>query len=497
MVPVRPTFWNIPGWSEALQYVLGLLVMGVLVWGVLSHVRSWRRGAPEDGVPWTWKILKSMVDQLFRYVILPERLRSDLFALITHSCLLWGMVLLAIGTALATIDWDVFHLIFGWRLLAGVTYQIFELVLDLAGVALVLGATLALYRRYVWRPARLATPPLSRDAWQSPVLVGLLLTIGITGFILEGLRIEGGRILGQTLPADSKVRPTVSGEHRTDQMAVAATAAARWSPVGNGVAALFGGISLPTVRGIHLIIWWLHALSAFAFLILIPFTKGVHLVAGLVHVVLPRSEQWPVASESGPTSSKGNSLPALTWRQRMEITACTACGKCQELCPAYVSGQPLTPKGLVWATQGRLFTELRWPPLIPRTPLTECEWLRDEAVWSCYTCRLCEEVCPLLIRHTGLVGAYRRAFVDSGKLADGLQEVFINLQRYGNSFAHSPRKRGDWAKTLGFPVKNATKEPVDYLWFVGDYASYDPRVQSVTQVAARLLHVAGVDFGSR
>ena len=495
MVPVRPTFWNIPEWSEALQYVLGLAVMLVLVWGIVSHVRSWRRGASEHGVPWTWQTWRSTVDRLLRYVVLPERLHSDPFALITHSLLLWGMVMLAIGTALATIDWDVFHLICGWRLLSGVTYQIFELVLDLAGVALVIGAGLALYRRYILRPPRLSRPRSSRDAWQSPVLVGLLLFIGITGFALEGLRIEGGRLLSPTFANDSEVRATASSEHPRDQTAVAAATIARWSPIGNGFAALFGGLSLSAIRGTHLIVWWLHALAAFAFLILIPFTKAIHLVAGLAHVVLPRSDEWPVASENGPTASPGISLPALTWRQRMEITACTACGKCQELCPAYVLGQPLTPKGLVWAAQGQLLAELRWLPLVPRIPSEEREWLRQEAIWSCYTCRLCEEVCPVLIRHTGLVGAYRRALVDSGRLGSGLEEVFINLQRYGNSFGQSPRKRGDWTKGLGFPVKNACKEPVEYLWFVGDYASYDPRVQSATQAAARLLHLAGVDFG--
>jgi len=56
-------------------------------------------------------------------------------------------------------------------------------------------------------------------------------------------------------------------------------------------------------------------------------------------------------------------------------------------------------------------------------------------------------------------------------------------------------KRPQWAKDLDFPIKDARKEPVDWLWFVGDFASYDPRVQTLTRLVATLLNKAGVDFG--
>ena len=71
----------------------------------------------------------------------------------------------------------------------------------------------------------------------------------------------------------------------------------------------------------------------------------------------------------------------------------------------------------------------------------------------------------------------------------------MNLARYGNSFGQSPRKRARWTRELDFPVKDARKEPVEYLWFVGDYASFDPRVADITRGMARVLDRAAIDFG--
>jgi Fe-S oxidoreductase len=89
----------------------------------------------------------------------------------------------------------------------------------------------------------------------------------------------------------------------------------------------------------------------------------------------------------------------------------------------------------------------------------------------------------------------RRRLVGEGDMDKSLQEALKNLNRYGNSFGAPPRVRAKWTQQLDFPVKDARKEPVQYLWFVGDYASYDPRVNAATCAAARVFHKAGLDFG--
>ena len=76
-----------------------------------------------------------------------------------------------------------------------------------------------------------------------------------------------------------------------------------------------------------------------------------------------------------------------------------------------------------------------------------------------------------------------------------LQATLQTIHKSGNSFGERNRKRGRWTEELDFEVKDARKEPVDVLWFVGDYASFDPRSQKVTPDARAPLPRRGLDFG--
>jgi len=116
-------------------------------------------------------------------------------------------------------------------------------------------------------------------------------------------------------------------------------------------------------------------------------------------------------------------------------------------------------------------------------------------LWACTTCGACEEVCPVFIEQPRAIVDLRRFLVSQGQIDKGLQDALGSLNRYGNSFAKSDRMRARWTQGLEPKVKDARKEEVDYLWFVGDYASYDPRVVEPTRIAARLFQRAGLSFG--
>ena len=107
----------------------------------------------------------------------------------------------------------------------------------------------------------------------------------------------------------------------------------------------------------------------------------------------------------------------------------------------------------------------------------------------------CVEACPVGIEHLTHIVQMRRHLVDAGKMDDNLKSALMNLGDYGNSFGESPKKRARWTKELSFKIKDARKEEVDYLWFVGDFASFDPRLQRISRQVAEVLHAAGVDFG--
>src|SRR3990172_11696239 len=155
-MPIRETFWNIPHWAEIAQYILALMTSIVFVYGVVRHILRWRQGQPEKRAGHFWARLWSLVTQ----VLGQRRTLGEIYPGIMHFTIFWGMLVLAIGTALATVDWDVTHLLFGYQFLTGWIYIVFEIALDLLGLLVIVGLGMAIYRRYTSRPPRLLNFPL-------------------------------------------------------------------------------------------------------------------------------------------------------------------------------------------------------------------------------------------------------------------------------------------------------------------------------------------------
>ena len=118
-----------------------------------------------------------------------------------------------------------------------------------------------------------------------------------------------------------------------------------------------------------------------------------------------------------------------------------------------------------------------------------------EELWACTTCIACEIACPVFIEQPRAIIELRRHLVNQGEIDKGQQDTLARMQRYGNSFGQSDRMRAKWTEGLEFKIKDARKEPVEYLWWVGDYASYDARLQDITRTTAKLFNKAGLDFG--
>jgi Fe-S oxidoreductase len=121
--------------------------------------------------------------------------------------------------------------------------------------------------------------------------------------------------------------------------------------------------------------------------------------------------------------------------------------------------------------------------------------LSEELLWACTTCYACDQECPLFVEHVIPIVDMRRYMVIEGRVDAELQSALSNLGRYGNSLGQSPRKRAMWTREVQPPVKDARKEPVDYLWFVGDYASFNPTCTGITQMTAEVFNKVGIDFG--
>ncbi|MBI4731037.1 MAG: hypothetical protein HY781_02720 [Chloroflexi bacterium] len=156
-MPIRDTFWNIPHWAETAQYILALLTAIVFLYGVTRRVLRWRKGRSEKRPGNFGARLWSIVTQVFGQ----RRTLEEKYPGLMHFTIFWGMLVLAIGTALATIDWDVTHLFFGFQILTGWIYVVYELILDILGLLVIAGLCMAIYRRYISRPSRLQNFPLN------------------------------------------------------------------------------------------------------------------------------------------------------------------------------------------------------------------------------------------------------------------------------------------------------------------------------------------------
>jgi Fe-S oxidoreductase len=471
MEPIRPIFWNIHErypWAEIGQYVLGLLAAALFVAGVVHHFRKWRLGRPEAvGEAWGTR-LRAFVS----LAMLQARLASDRYAIGMHLAIFYGMAILFLGTALATVDLDVTHLFFGFQFLRGDFYLGYELILDLFAVILAVGLGLAFVRRYLLRPERLKNLVFPTFPLDSVYFLAILFLITVTGLVVEGLRLA------------------VSQPHW-----------AAWSPAGSLIAAPLRGLPEGTLRGLHLVLWCLHALLAFAFIALIPRSKAFHMVSSATSIFLRNLKPAGALPAGDPAGVAG--IRDFTWRQLLQFDACTWCGRCQDQCPAHASGSLLSPKNLVLklgdqllqasGRNGRSGSETA--PAPSGAPTLHDSAVAPAELWACTTCRACEDVCPVFIEQPRAIVDLRRYLVNQGTVDKTLQDALGHLNRYGNSFGKSDRMRAKWTQSLGWKPKDARKEPVEYLWFVGDYASYDPRLEETTRRTAGIFQAAGLDFG--
>ncbi|MBN2118399.1 MAG: 4Fe-4S dicluster domain-containing protein [Anaerolineales bacterium] len=455
-MPIRETFWNIPHWAEITQYILAFVTVVVFLYGVGRRVLRWRQGQPDATrrSGHFWRRIWSLVTQ----VLAQRRTLDETYPGIMHFTIFWGMLVLAVGTALATVDWDVTHLIFGFQFLTGWVYIVFELALDVLGLLVAVGLGMAIYRRYVTRPARIQDFPARSLAWDDLYVLVMLAFITLSGYLTEGLRI-----------------------------AVTQPDWAAWSPIGNAIAAAFLALGDPANQTLHLIVWALHVLTAFGILASLPFTKLFHILSVPLNIYFrsmqPAGALLPARGDGGVKEWK-----QFTWKQLLDFEACTRCGRCQDVCPAHVSMPAFSPRNMMVKLETHLWAKANGQAL-------HGDVVSAEELWACTTCRACGQVCPAFIDHIGAFVDMRRHLVEQGEMDNLLQKALMNLGRYGNSFGQSERMRAKWTQPLQPPINDARKTPVEYLWFVGDYASYSPTLADITQKTAQVFQRIGIDFG--
>ena len=483
----RILFENFQPHAIQLFYVLGYSSIAVFIYGTYTQIRKYRRGQP-DG---SWgELLHRFIDMVKTMATHRTLVRRDKSAGRAHGLIFFGFVLLFIGTSTITLEYDILAPLFGVHFWYGSFYLWFSLVLDLAGLGLVAGMLYMMYRRKWMKLPKLDYKRLDRQPGDADydrssyrredwAFLWTLILIGITGFILEAARLVW-----------LSDRPAV-WDYRL------------WSPVGavlaHGLQAV--GFTPEGASTLRSGLWWFHGVLALTFIAFIPYTKIKHIFTASASLMF----RDPLAGRRLPKvpdeqKNAGYKLITdLTWKNLLHLDACTKCGRCQEACPANAVGAPLSPRDVILSLREFANNTLNAKELPKEAELDihgkDVGQVFMETLWSCRTCLACVEICPVAVEHVPIIVQMRRNLVEQGMMDPLLEKTLQTIHKTGNSFGESKRKRAAWAKDLPFEIKDARKEPVDVLWFVGDYASFDPRNQKVTRAFARLMHEAGVDFG--
>jgi len=453
-VPFRDTFWNVPFWAQILLYVGGLVAVAIFAYGLTQRIRLWRGGGPEqrfDHIP-------QRIRLVVVHALAQVRTLSQAYPGIMHAIMFWGFLALFMGTVLATIDYDITLPLFDYKLLKGNFYLFYETVLDLFGVFFVIGLGMAVWRRFVLRPARI--DPTARFAW---VLL-LLLVINVTGFVMEACRL-------------AVVRPWW----------------APWSPVGwaLGEGMLAAGMSEGALRATHLGTWLFHAAISLAFVAVIPYSYFIHLITTPLNIFFgklgPRGEIAVIPNIEEAETFGISKLEEFSWKRRLDFDACVECGRCQAVCPAHLAGTPLSPKQVIVKLKRHMHGELPGP--IHGTLIAADE------LWACTTCMACVQECPAFIDIVDTIIDLRRYLtLSEGALPSTAPQSLQNIQRAGNPWGLPAAERLNWAQGLDVPRMEAGKE-VEYLYWVGCSASYDKRNQAIARAVVKILKAAGVSFG--
>jgi Fe-S oxidoreductase len=340
--------------------------------------------------------------------------------------------------------------------------------MDIFIIVFFFGAGLAVYRRYFQKPERLT---LSTGFSLSLILL-ILIVFG--GLVTESLRL-----------------------------AVEKPAWAWWSPVGWILAQLWIalGASNSALINWHLAIWSFHLLIVAITISTLPVGTLLHILTGPIHIFFTDPDKKPGALSPIPENSSNepiytSSLNNLSSIQLLSADACTECGRCQDVCPAYAAGSQLNPKKLILNIRDAIFSanKVDGKSLSDHRALIG-DWIPEQMLWACTSCMACIQECPVLVNHVGAIVDMRRYLVIEGKMETELQNTLENFGRYGNSFGQSDRMRARWSQNASQKIKDARRDPVEYLWFVGDYASYNPTLTEITLKTAEVFASLGLDFG--
>jgi Fe-S oxidoreductase len=353
-------------------------------------------------------------------------------------------------------------------------YGAYIFVADILAFLAIFGLAYAMYRRLVIKPKYLTN---GLDAW---LIILFTLVIVVSFHFINALQIA---MADQSAGFDYARYFTVSET-------------------------LGAAVNLDRLSPVQMRIWfetfhWIHVVTILGFLAYIPGSKHLHLLAAAPNVFLKPLEREKamfkddLEDESVESFGLGN-VAQLNWKRVLDLYACTECGRCEEQCPADATGKPLSPKRLISDTKHDLFDQSQAVLAKDSTTIApivrEGSAVTDDVIWSCTSCRACEDICPVNIQHLDILLEARKYLVlMESSFPMEMQDTFINLENQANPWGFNNDTRAQWCQDLDVALMT-DKPDAEVLYFVGCAGSFDDRGKKIARAMVRVLQKAGIDF---
>lgn len=413
---------------------------------------------------------------------LPERIKTTILNVLgqsavnrkqpiglIHTTIFWGFIIVSIGTLeqfLSTI-----HSSLNFEFIGMDAYSLLVRVQDLFAAAILFAVGYALYRRLVVRPAGLGK---SKDA---------MIVLVFTGSLMVAILLMNGFLILAHHPEFSGAMPT-----------------------SNALAGVLGAFNFEpgTSENLFIFFKWIHIGLVLGFSMYIPNSKHLHILAAGPNTFLKNIDREKAMTPIDFTDEKITQYGAakitdLSWKDTLDYYSCTECGRCQDLCPAWNTGKPLSPKRLVMDLKHNLYANKDRILAGKADEVTSVidENVTEDVIWACTTCRACEVACPVFINQTDKIYEIRRNLVMmESKFPAEVQTVFKNMETNYSPWAFSASDRANWAE--GLEVKTMAEvgdaSAVDLLLWVGCAGSFDDRNKKVLRSFVSLLKKAEVKF---
>ncbi len=295
-----------------------------------------------------------------------------------------------------------------------------------------------------------------------------------------------------------------------------------WAFISKGIGYLVDELSVSTLRWIEDGALLGHLLVVFSFLILVVYSKHLHIFTSVINVPLGRQPialgalrpmEIDMENMTEDTVFGVGKVEDFTWKQILDMYTCTECGRCQSVCPAWNTDKPLNPKFIITDSRDHLFEkadyllgEKIWDMQAPGADDPEHVMNKSlvgdvhdpESIWACTTCGACVYECPVDIEHVDhIVDMRRNQVMMESQFPQEAGLMLRNLESSGNPWGAAANQRLDWTKGLEehiVVVNGRIPADAEYLYWVGCAGAFDDRGQKAVRAFAELMIEAKVPF---